>query len=562
MSVIQDVYGRAKPAFGRITKPDWSLPQWSWGRSGLVLTAGFVAGLVLLVPFYLIVRTVGMGVDIDIVNVLLKARTLTVLGNTLLLAASVTLAATAVAVPLAWLTTCTDLPAKRLWAILAALPLVLPSYVAAFVFVSILTPKGLLQQTLYPLIGIERLPSLFGFPGAFLVLTLISYPYILLTVRAALQRMDPALNEAARSLGLSPWQAFWRLTLPYLRPAVVAGGLLVALYVLRDFGAVTMWQYSTFTRVIYNRYLGYKLDTAASLALVLVVVTAVILFYESRSRGRGRYNRLAVGAGRKRRSTQLGKWRWPALVFVGSIVLTSLIIPTAGLLYWFWRGWQQDFGVRVLGVPTSNVQSLTALLQPAWNSVSASFLAALFAMLLALPVAILVVRRPGKLSSLFERITYTSFALPGLVVALALVFFGTNVAGSLYQTLPLLLLAYAILFLPQAVSAQRTSFLQVSACLEEAGRSLGRTPLHIFRRITLPLIWPGVLAGGALVFLTCMKELPATLILSPIGFSTLSTQVWTNISEAFFARAAAPTLLLLLLSSLPLALLTLREEQH
>jgi iron(III) transport system permease protein len=182
-------------------------------------------------------------------------------------------------------------------------------------------------------------------------------------------------------------------------------------------------------------------------------------------------------------------------------------------------------------------------------------------MLLAMPIAILVVRRPGRLSRLFERLTYASFALPGIVVALAYVFFATNYAPSLYQTLPMLLIAYVILFIPQAVGAQRSSLLQVSSSLEEAAQSLGKRPSTIFRRITLPLVKPGMLAGGALVFLTCMKELPATLILSPLGFNTLSAEIWSNIGEAFFARAAAPTLLLLLLSSIPLAWMTLRENE-
>ena len=215
-------------------------------------------------PVYLLIRT--LGAEQGMLDILLQARTWQVLGNTLLLAGTVTLAGTAVAVPLAWLTTVTDLPGRKVWAVAAALPLVLPSYVAAFVYVSILTPKGLLQQLLYPLIGLERLPDMYGFPGAALVLTLISYPYILLTVRAAFQHMDPALVEAARSLGVSPWAAFWRVTLPYLRPAILAGGVLVALYVLRDFGAVTMLRYSTFTRIIYNRYQAYQLDTASALA--------------------------------------------------------------------------------------------------------------------------------------------------------------------------------------------------------------------------------------------------------------------------------------------------------
>ncbi|MFO7680428.1 MAG: iron ABC transporter permease [Chloroflexota bacterium] len=558
MSVIDNIGLRAKPQAHRIGKRPFSLPSRSPFHIILMAGAGLAAALILLAPAYLLIRTASAGQDT--LDTLLKVRTWSVLGSTLLLAGSVTLAGIAIAVPLAWLTACTDLPGRRLWAILAALPLVIPSYVAAFIYASILTPKGLLQQQLYPLTGIEKLPNIYGFPGAFLVLTLISYPYILLTTRAAFTRLDPALTEAARSLGVSPWGAFRRVTLPTLRPAIAAGGLLTALYVMRDFGAVTMMQYSTFTRIIYNRYVGYKLTEAAAMALILVGVTAVILLFEQRSRGRAQYARLSIGAARQRQPVKLGFWKIPALFFVGGVVFSSLIVPAAGLLYWFGRGWRQDWGVRDLSAPTTNIASLLNLIQPAGNSLLAALLAALLTMALALPIAILAVRHPGKLSRFFEQTTYASYALPGIVIALALVFFGTNYAGSLYQTLPMLLAAYVILFLPQAVGSERASLLQVSSSLEEAGRSLGKRPFAVFRAITLPLVRPGLLAGGALVFLTAMKELPATLILSPLGFNTLSVQIWGSISEAFFARAAAPTLLLLLLSSVPLALLNLREK--
>lgn len=539
-------------------RPQWQRPSLSGWRLSLVFGASLVGMLILAVPAYLLLRVTGAGQEA--IDTLLQVRTLQILGNTVLLAATVTAASIFLAVPIAYLTTRTDLPGRKLWAVLAALPLVIPSYVAAYLYVSILSPKGLVQQLLYPLTGIERLPSIYGFTGAFVVLTLISYPFTLLTVRAALKRMDPALIEAARSLGLTQRQAFFRVTLPYLRPSILAGGLLVALYTLRDFGAVTMLQYATFTRIIYNRYLGYKLDAAAGMALVLVGLTAVFLILEYRSRGKAQYARISVGVARQTPPVKLGHWRWPALAFVSSVVFVSLVLPATALVYWFWRGWQQDFLVRELGSTQRNVASLLALVEPAWNSVSAATLAALLAVALALPIAILSVRHPGKLSHLFERLTYASFALPGVVVALAYVFMGTKLLPSFYQTLPMLLAAYVVLFIPQAVGAQRSSLQQVSRHVEEAARSLGKRPFTVLTRITLPLVKSGLLAGGALVFLTAMKELPATLILSPLGFDTLAAAVWTNINEAFFARAAAPTLLLILLSSVPLAWLTLRDH--
>lgn len=524
-------------------------PRWPWNArwSTLLLTlaALTVGALMLLTPAYLLVRTAEAGSAA--LDVLLKPTTIQTLGRTLLLATSVTLASAALAVPLAWLTTSTDLPGRRFWTVATALPLVLPSYVGAYLLVSILGPRGLLQQALEPLFGIERLPEIYGFPGAFLVLTLMSYPYVLLTVRAAFKRMDPAMVEAARSLGLTPWRAFWRVTFPHLRPSLLAGSLLVVLYVLRDFGAVSMLRYNTFTRIIYIQYQSFaSRSVAAVLALALIALTVCILYFEWRARGKAQYARRSVGAARQPKLVRLGRWRWVALAFTVAVVFVALVLPAGGLLYWVTRG-------------VANGAELNLVWQPAWNSLTVSLVAALAAVAAALPVAILAVRRPSRVSHVVERLTYAGFALPGIVIALAFVFFGARYAPALYQTLPLLVLAYVILFVPQAVGSTRTSLMQVSPRLEEAGRSLGAQPLTVFRRVTLPLLRPGLLAGFGLVFLTSMKELPATLILSPLGFRTLSTAVWSSISEAFFVQAAAPALLLLLLSSIPLAFLTLRD---
>jgi iron(III) transport system permease protein len=512
----------------------------------LALAALSVAGIMLLPTVYLLLRASGSGQALG--EILLRPSTTGALIRTTTLAVSVTAASAVIAVPVAWLTVRTDLPGRRLWAVTAALPLVLPSYVVAYLVASVLGPRGLAQQLLYPLTGLERLPDIYGFPGALLVLTLMSYPFTLLTVRASLQRLDPSLEEAARSLGLTARQAFWRVTLPQLRPGLVAGSLLVALYVLRDFGAVTLMRYDTFARIIYVQYQSFaSRDSAAAMALILVAMTAILLTFEMHLRGKATYSRRASGAAREAQVVRLGRWRWASLLLVGGVVTSALALPGAGLVYWLVRG-------------LANGESLTAVWQPAWNSLSVSAGAALLTLGAAVPVALFAVRRPGRLSHLAERASYAGFALPGIVIALALVYFGVTYARSLYQTLAMLMLAYLILFLPQAVGATRASLLQVAPNLEEAARSLGHRPLGVLRAIIIPLVRPGLFAGAAMVFLTAMKELPAALILSPIGFRTLSTAVWTNVSEAFFARAALPALLLVLLSSVPLAIITLKDR--
>jgi iron(III) transport system permease protein len=283
----------------------------SWLSIGLWLIGLLVLGLLLLTPLYLVLRTAEAGPAAW--DLLWQSRNLAIWGRTLLLCTTVTLTSVAVAVPLAWLVHRTDLPGRKIWRVAAALPLVIPSYVFAYLFISLFGPRGVLQQWLAPL-GVERLPELYGVWGAWLVLTLISYPYVYLTTSAALRRLDPCQLEAARSLGLSAGAAFWRNILPHLRPAIVAGGLKVALYPLRDFGAVTLLRYSTFTRAIYVQYQSFfDRSLAAALALQLVLLTAVILYFEWRSRGRAQYGRAGLGVARQPELHTLGVWRWPAL---------------------------------------------------------------------------------------------------------------------------------------------------------------------------------------------------------------------------------------------------------
>lgn len=513
----------------------------------LLLAAWVVAAVLLLSPSYLLLRTLGAGPDAW--DLLIRARVLEILVRTLLLVVVVTGGSILLAIPLAWLTVRTDLPFKTVWSVATALPLVIPSYVAGFIVVVTLGPKGMLQGLLENLFGLERLPDISGFPGAALTLTLLSYPYVLLTVRAAFLRLDPSLEEISRGLGRNPWATFFGVILPSLRPAIAAGGLLVALYTLADFGAVSLLRFETFTWAIFLQYES-ALDRglAAALSLALIAIALTLVAGEAFTRGRWRYYRSGSGAIRPFASVKLGHWRWPALALCTVVVTISLVLPMSILAYWVIRG-------------VSAGEPLLLLWEAARNSVYVSALAAGVSVAAALPIAALSVRFPGMLSGILERISYIGFALPGIAIALSLVFFGANYAPLLYQTTGLLVLGYVVLFVSAAVGAARSSFLQVSPNVEEAARGLGRTPLRVFSTVTLPLVRPGIISGAALVFLLTMKELPATLILSPIGFQTLATSIWSAASEAFFAQAAAPALLLILTSSVPLAFLLLRSRQ-
>lgn len=506
-----------------------------------LVAVGALVALLGLVPIgYLLALAMGSGESA--LALALRDRTLAVLARTMLLAATVTAAAIMVAVPLAWLTTRSDLPGRRAWTVLATLPLVVPSYVGGYAVVAAFGPRGALQSLLEPL-GVARLPELYGFPGAALALTLFSFPYVVLSVRGSLLRLDPAYEEVSRSLGRGPWRTFWSVTLPQLRPAVGAGALLVALYSLADFGAVSLLQFDSFTRAIFVQYrASFDPTLAAVLSLMLVACTGAVLLAESRLRGRLRYHRVGGGVARLAAPVRLGAWRWPALAYCAAVVGLSVVLPVGTIGYWLVRG-------LAAGEP------LNLVADAAGNSVLAGGLAAALAVLASIPVAVLAVRHSGPIASLVERATYAGFALPGIVVGLAFVFVAARYVPAVYQTLPLLLVAYLVRFAPEAVGVTRASLLQVSPRIEEAARVLGRRPMAVLREVTLPVIRPGLVAGGALVFLTAMKELPTTILLAPTGFDTLAVRIWSATSEGFFARAAAPALLMIGVAAASLALL-------
>lgn len=509
---------------------------------------GWIAGIavassMLIPPAYLLLRAGQDGAAAW--ETLVRPATVEATIRTARLAAATAAGAVALAVPIAWLTTRTDLPFRGLWAVVLALPLAIPSYVAAFVVVGALGPGGLWHDALAPF-GIDASPKIYGFWGAWFALTFFTYPYVLLPVRAALQGMDPSLDEAARGLGKGAFETFLRVTLPQLGPAIAAGALLVALYALSDFGAVSILRFNSLSRMIYLEYTG-TLDrsAAAALALILVGMAISVVSFEALVRRRARFHTRTHR--RSAATVRLGAWRWPALAACASVAVVSVGMPLVVMATWLWRGIRND-------------SAFDAITGPAWNSVYVSGLAGVVAVAASIPVAYLVVRQRGLASETIDKAAQSGFALPGIAVALALVFFGANYAPWVYQSLSLLIFAYVVRFLPQALGATRASFLQIDPHTEEAARSLGGSSPRVFARITLPQLIPGMWAGGALVFLTTMKELPVTLLLSPLGFETLATQIWSNTNEALFARAALPSLILVLLSSVPMILTVLQER--
>lgn len=504
-----------RSAVARRRRPHTSAkPPW------FLVIPGLVAAVVALLPItYLVIRAFDSGLG-RVAEVLLRERTALLIGRSLALTAAVTTACVVLGLFFAFIVTRSDLPGRRTIGVLAALPLAIPSYIAAFAWVS--SPV-----------------SVSGFIGSFLVLSACCYPYVYLPVVASMRGIDPATEEVARGLGRSAWQAFWSVTARQVRPAAAGGALLVALYTLSDFGAVSMLRFDVFTRVIHTSYRSsFDRTPAAILSLLLVVLTVTITVSEARLRSASEQVRVGGGVARTPNRIPLGRWSWlvgPAAV---GVLALALVFPIASLLYWSVTGLSGGVDVARLG---------ESAVTTAWFAT----LGMLACVALAVPVGILAARYRSRPVRLLEHATFAGHALPGIVVALALVFLGVRYATPIYQRTPMLVLAYAVLFLPMAVAGVRSAVAMSSPRIEEVARSLGKTRAEVLRQVTLPLAAPGIAAGAALVMLTAMKELPATLLLQPTGARTLATSLWTETGVAAYAAAAPYGLALVVLAVIP-----------
>ncbi|MFC6906492.1 iron ABC transporter permease [Halalkalicoccus tibetensis] len=511
-------------------------------RSALALAAisAVIAFLVISPMFWLLWRASTVD-PARAYGLIVSSQTATITLNSVLLMLAVTLFSILLGVPLAVLTTRTDLPYPRFWTVVAALPLVIPSYIGAIAFVSMFGSGGQIDS----LFGMT-IPRVDGLRGATFIITLYTYPYVFLTTRAALLSMDSSLVDAARTLNAGRLDAFRRVTLPQIRPGIAAGALLAGLYAISDFGTPAFMGAGVFTSTIYWEFSGFAVEYAALLALQLIAIVAVVLVIEA-GIGSDEDASGATGAGG---AIRLGAWKWPAMGFVSLIGIVTLVVPVAIFTNWL---------VRSVGDP---IPALEFQAEFAANSVYLALLAALVACAFALPVAYYSGRSNSLVARVLERATYVGFAVPGVVIGLALVFLGTRTLPSFYrQGVWLLVFAYVVRFLPQAVGTVRSSVLQVDTATLEAARTLNAGPLETFRRVTLPLILPGVIAGGILVFLTTMKELPMTLMLQPIGMDTLVIVIWGAQNALAYRYAAVPALLLVLISGLTMVVL-LRQEGY
>jgi iron(III) transport system permease protein len=513
-----------RSALGREVPPREQPPLVSPRRQPtprVVLAAAAMVALLLLLPLaFLILQAIHDGFS-TLRPLLFRALTVTLLWNTVSLTVVVTVLCAVIGTLAAWFVERTDLPGRRIWAVLVVVPIGVPDFVTSFGWKSIFQSMG-------------------GFAGATLVMTLAVYPLVYLPVVAYLRNADPAQEEVARSLGLGRWRTFWRVTVGQARVAILGGCLLVGLVMLSEYGAFEILGFRTFTTEIYTEFLsGFDAPAACALSLVLVALSVFLLCGEGLGRGRGRQSRTGAFAARLPRPHRLGRATLPVLAGFFVLVGLALGVPVGAIVYWILRGGSST-------LPSASIASAV------WHTVFYSSAAGLVATVAALPAAILSVRHPGRIAALLERSSYLVLAMPGLVIALALTYFSERyAAGLLYQSSTMLIAAYAIMFFPLALVAVRASVAQAPPGLEEVGRSLGRPRLQVLWRLTVPLVAPGLAAAFCLVFLEAVTELTATLVLIPTGAQTLSTQFWAFQTNISYGQAAPYAGLIILIAAVP-----------
>jgi iron(III) transport system permease protein len=451
--------------------------------------------------------------------------------NTALLTMITTPLCVVLGVGLALLTERTDLPGHRLWSVTAAAPLAIPAFVHSYAWVSVM-------------------PALHGLFAGVLVSVLAYFPFLYLPVAASLRGLDPALEDVAASLGLTPLRVFFRVVLPQLRLAIWGGGLLLALHLLSEYGLYAMVRFDTFTTAIFDQFQStFNGPAANTLAGILALLCLALLLFETQTRGRRRYSRLGSGSPRQPPRQSLGRWG-RAVAILPPLVIAALAlgVPLITLLRW-------------LAIGGAKVWKIGEIAPALGQTLLFGATGAVLATLAAAPIAWLAIRRPTWLSRALEGINYVASALPGIVVALALVTITVRFARPLYQTVITVLAAYAMMFLPRALISLRAALAQAPVELEEVARGLGHSPARAFSSITLRLAAPGAAAGAAMAFLGIVNELTATLLLAPNGTETLATSFWALSGELDYA-AAAPYATIMVVLSLPLTWLLYRQSRR
>lgn len=535
----------------------------------IVRIVSFVGGgrLAVLVPAFLVfmpllvVALSWLQVDKSLWSHLFDTNFFELIGNTLVLVLGVAVGVFSIGVSLAWLTSVLDFPGRKLFDLALMLPLAIPTYVLAFVFVGIFDFTGPVQTTLRQYLGPDYwFPPVRGTFGVICVMTLVLYPYVYLLARNAFQAQGRGVMEAARVLGVRPWQSFFRVALPMARPGISAGMALALMETLADFGAVSIFNYDTFTSAIYKAWYGFfDIDTAAQLASILLIFALSALLLERRTRG-GKEIHQQSNSRKRIRLTGLNAWC--CTLWCGIILALAFVVPVLQLISWAIEMGANEFNSRY------------------WDllvySVSLAFSAASITLVFAGLLAYFSRQYSDRWIPWLTRFATLGYALPGSVLAVGIMISFSAIDNSLVEAkerfnLPYapvlvggvgaLLLAYLVRFMAVAFGPVDTSLERIKPSVLEAGRSLGESPVGVLRRVVLPVLTPGLLSAALLVFVDVMKEMPATMLLRPFGWDTFAVRIFELTSEGEWERAAIPGLSLVAVGIIPVTLLMSRSNQ-
>ncbi|MFM8550825.1 MAG: ABC transporter permease [Nitrospiraceae bacterium] len=514
--------------------------------ASLSMFAVTVAGLICLPLAF--VTSVALSAGAPVWSRLWHTRIPELLLNTGALAVSVSAGTLLIGVSLAWLLVRYEVPGQGLWEWALVLPLAMPTYVLAYIYTYLLGTGGPVEQVWHSVAGPEaRIFPPQSLLGATLVMTLDTFPFVYLLSRAALMNFNVSFEEVARVCGASRWRTWLRVTLPLMRPAIVAGLSLVVLYVVSDFGAVSLLRFQTFTYAVYQQVSGrYDHAAAAALSLLLVLLALLFLVAERWFRQQSRFYQTTGRYRIPARKALSPSGTWLATTYIALVFGASFGLPAWLLVTWSGNALSDGaLDARFLGFIA--------------NSFLLSGSAATLALVAGIPLAYAASRRPSKLHLLCAQAVYAGYVLPGPVGALALLALVAHLTPFWYGTVLVLVAAYVIHFLPAGLQTLEPALQQVTPNLEEAARSLGYGPIRTLRAVTLPLVRGGFMAAWVLMFLQCMKELPATLLLRPVGYDTLAVRVWLESSEEYY-QLAAPSALLIVLMTVPAILLLVAKD--
>ena len=504
----------------KLTMLTRKMPYW---LTALVI----LISLPLLLPFlYVALRSYDVGWA-RTVELLFRPRMWDLLSNTLLLMVCVTAVSIILGLICAFLCERCHFFGKPFFRVAMTLPLCMPAFVSCFTWISLT-------------FRVE------GFWGTIMIMSLTSFPLAYLPIEATLKRMDRSLEEVSLSLGKNRRQTFFYAIFPQLKPAIGSSILLIALHMLVEFGAVSILNYQTFTTAIFQEYeMSFNNSTAALLSAVLMCICGIVVLAESFFRGQAKLFHSGKGVVRPYPVKTLPmRWQIPVVLFLTTIFVLSIVIPFGMLVYWL-----------IVGSSSYHIYDFKEFFEAFSHSLIISALGAILTVCCAFPLVWAAIRYRTRLAVWIERLPYLLHAIPSLVIALSLIYFSINYASTIYQTFVVVVVAYFMLYLPMAQTTLRSALEQLPKNMEKVGQTLGRGHFYIFRTLIVPAMLPALTAAFALVFLNLMKELTATLLLTPNDVRTLSTSVWEYTSDAQYAAATPYAFMLVIFSGIPVFLL-------